>query len=177
MKQVDNFNPGKWLIENKLTTNSKILNDAFINDKGDLQDFDSKNSHLLSKKEWDKYKKEWDSTQLNLILFMALEGELEGMEDIEDYKEYDIDDIMINFRIPNKKAASLIYDIFQILKSDEQYWNTGDTYQSISKVKYNELVDELEQYATPKKLFDNNLDGWYGLAVDDYDTYLEWNEE
>lgn len=28
MKPADNFNPGKWLVENKLTTNSKILKEA-----------------------------------------------------------------------------------------------------------------------------------------------------
>jgi hypothetical protein len=27
MKKADNFNPGKWLIENKLTSTSKILNE------------------------------------------------------------------------------------------------------------------------------------------------------
>jgi hypothetical protein len=167
-----------------------ILKETFIDSKGDLQDFDFENNDLLSKEEWSKYKKEYDSTGLNWLLrqFLILDGEEQRTEDFWDY---DIDDIMIKFRIPNKKAASLIYDIFQILKSgfksgyffpkgatskdiEDIQSNWGSESYQIKKERIQKLSKELEQYATPKKLFDNDFDNWEIMAyADDYDEYID----
>jgi hypothetical protein len=38
MKQVDNFNPGRWLVENKLTSQSKLGESRIINPKEPHED-------------------------------------------------------------------------------------------------------------------------------------------
>jgi hypothetical protein len=169
----------------------KTLNEAFINDKGELKDFDFKNNDLLSKEEFDKYKKEFDSTGLNWLLrqFLILDGEEQRTKDFWDY---DISDIQIEFNISNKKAATLIYDIFQILSSgfksgyffpdgatdkdiEDILSNFSSESYQIKKERIQKLAKELSQYATPKKLFDNDWDNWDIMAwVDDYDEYIEY---
>ena len=49
MKKADNFNPGNWLVENKLTSQSK-LNEASINSKGELEDFKDDNETFINSK-------------------------------------------------------------------------------------------------------------------------------
>jgi hypothetical protein len=168
----------------------KTLNEAFINDKGELEDFNSEDSDLLSKKEWNKYKKEFDNTGLNWLLrqFLILDGEEERTE---EYWDYDVSDIQIEFHIQNKTAASLIYDIFQILKSgfktgyffskgatDKDIENIQSTFDNesyqIKKERIQKLAKELSQYATPKELFSNDFDNWEIMAyVDDYNEYID----
>jgi hypothetical protein len=167
------------------------LYEASINNKGELEDLDFEDNDTLSKEEWDKYKKEFDSTGLNWLLrqFLVLDGEEERTE---GYWGYDIDDIRIKFKIPNKNAASLIHDIFQILTSgfksgyffpkgatDKDIENAqsafnGESYQ-IKKERIQKLAKELSQYATPKELFNNDFDNWESMAyLDDYDEYLDY---
>ncbi len=165
---------------------NKILNEAFVNDKGELEDFND----LLTKEEFDKYKEEFDSTGLNWLLrqFLVLDGEEQRTKDFWDY---DISDIQIEFHIPNKKAATLIYDIFQILKSgfksgyffpkgatdkdmEDILSNFGSESYQIKKERIQKLAKELSQYGTPKELLDNDSDNWDIMAwVDDYDEYLD----
>lgn len=167
------------------------LNEAFINDKGELEDFNFEDNNLLPEKEWGKYKKEYDSTGLNWLLrqFLILDGE---EEKTKDYWDYDIDDIRIKFKIPDENAASLIHDIFQILGSgfksgyffpkgatDKDIENIQSTFDSesyqIKKERIQKLAQELSQYATPKELFNNDFDSWESMAyLDDYDEYLDY---
>ena len=90
-----------------------LLKEVSVNSKGELEDFDFENDDLLSKEEWDKYKKEYDSTGLNWLLrqFLVLDGE---EEKTEEYWDFDVYDIMSEFRIQNETAASLIYDICKV---------------------------------------------------------------
>ena len=46
MKKVDNFNPGKWLVENKITTQSRLNED----EKNDLLSFVNQNQPEVAKK-------------------------------------------------------------------------------------------------------------------------------
>jgi len=171
-----------------------LLKEAFVDDKGKLKDFDFKNNDILSKEEFDKYKKEWDDNVINWFLrqFLILDGE---EQKTKDFWDYDISDIQIEFHISNKKAATLIYDIFQILRSGFKsgyFFSNGATdkdiedilsnfdsesYQ-IKKERIQKLAKELSQYATPKELFDNDFDNWEMMSwVDDYDEYLEYKSQ
>ena len=167
-----------------------LLKEISVNDKGELEDFDFESDDLLSKEEYDKYKKEYDSTGLNWLLrqFLALDGEEERTE---EYWDLDVYDIMAKFRIQNEPAASLIHDIFQILKSgfksgyffakgatDADIENAQSTFNSesyrIKKERIQKLAKELSQYATPKELFKNDFDNWEMMAyTDDYDEYID----
>jgi hypothetical protein len=170
------------------------LYEASINNKGELEDLDFEDNDTLSKEEWNRYKKEFDSTGLNWLLrqFLVLDGEEERTK---DYWDYDIDDIRIKFKIPDENAASLIYDIFQILGSgfksgyffpkgatDKDIENiqstfSGESYQ-IKKERIQKLAKGLSQYATPKELFDNDWDNWESMAyLDDYNEYLDYTSD
>jgi len=168
----------------------KTLDEAFVNDKGELEDFNFEDNDLLSKEEFDKYKKEFDDNGLNWLLrqFLILDGEEQRTK---DFWNHDISDIQIEFHIPNKKVATLIYDIFQILRSgfksgyffpggatnkdiEDILSNFGSESYQIKKERIQKLAKELSQYATPKELFDNDWDNWEIMAwVDDYDEYIE----
>jgi hypothetical protein len=168
-----------------------LVTEASINDKGELEDFDFSDDNILSKEEWDKYYKEYEKNGLNWLLrqFLTLDGEEEKTKDMWDY---DISDIMIQFKI-KEKPASIIYDIFQIFKSgfkssfffpkgvsDEKAEDYQDYFESesyaIKKAKVQKLAKELSQYATPKELFNTNYDAWEMMAwldIDEYDKYVE----
>lgn len=168
-----------------------MLDEAFINDKGELEDLNFEDNHILSKEEWNKYKKEYDDNGINWLLrqFLILDGE---QENTKNFWDYDISDIQIDFQISNKKAASLIYEIFQILKSgfksgyffpkgatNKDIENIQSTFGSesyqIKKERIQKLAQELSQYATPKELFNNDFDSWESMAyLDDYDEYLDY---
>jgi hypothetical protein len=98
---------------------------------------------------------------------------------------------MSEFRIQNETAASLIHDIFQVLKSgfksgyffpkgatDKDVENTQLAFDSesykIKKERIQKLAKELSQYATPKELFKNDFDNWEMMAyTDDYNEYID----
>jgi hypothetical protein len=167
-----------------------LLKEISINSTGEIEDFNFDNDDLLSKEEYDRYKKEYDSTGLNWLLrqFLVLDGE---EEKTEEYWDFDVYDIMAEFRIQNETAASLIHDIFQILKSgfksgyffpkgatDRDVENTQLAFDSesykIKKERIQKLAKELSQYATPKELFKNDFDNWEMMAyTDDYDEYID----
>ena len=123
--------------------------------------------------------------------FLILDGEEERTEEFWDL---DITDIMAQFRIQDRSAASLIYEIFQILASgfksgyffpkgatDKDIEDTRSNFDSetykIKKERIQKLAKELSQYATPKELFDDDFDNWEVMAyTDDYDEYLNLRE-
>jgi hypothetical protein len=160
-----------------------IIEAAYVNDKGELID-----DNILSREEWDKYYEEYEKNGINWLLrqFLTLDGEEEKTKKLWNYDVYDI---MIEFKI-KEKPASIIYDIFQIFKSGFQSSiffpgaldkkvkdaeeHFGSESYSIKKAKVQKLAKELSEYATPKELFDINYDAWEMMAwVDDYDQYVE----
>ena len=46
MKKVDNFNPGKWLVENKITTQSRLNKDGKIDEFGPMYGSQNKSSNV-----------------------------------------------------------------------------------------------------------------------------------
>jgi hypothetical protein len=160
-----------------------IVEAAYVNDKGELID-----DNILSREEWDKYYEEYEKNGINWLLrqFLVLDGEEERTKDFWDH---DVSDIMIEFKI-GEKPASIIHNIFQILKSgfqsgiffpgasdkevEDAVQHFGSESHSIKKEKIQKLAKELSKYATPKELFDINNYAWEMMAwVDDYDQYFE----
>jgi hypothetical protein len=181
-----------------------LLKEAVINSKGELEDFDLEDNNLLSKEEWDKYYNEYQKNYKFNWLLRQLDI-LDGEEEKTKYAwNFSIPEIIKEFKT-TPEAASIIFDIFQILKTTITHWtslpdseytkyrfeinnildNMSDK-EAIEFMKHPDqinknkllrsLVDDLFEWATPKKLLDIDPQAWENMAyTDDYDDYVNFN--
>ena len=177
-----------------------IIEAMYVDDKGELSD-----DGLLSREEWDKYYKEYEKNYKFNWLVRQLDI-LDGEEEKTKYAwNFSIPQIMKEFKT-NSEATSIIFDIFQILKTTITHWtslpdpeyteyefeidnilkNMSDE-EAIEFIKHPDqikkkkllrsLTDDLFKWATPKELVDLNPHAWENMAyTDDYDDYIEWND-
>jgi hypothetical protein len=177
-----------------------ITEAMYVDDKGELSD-----DGLLSREEWDKYYKEYEKNYKFNWLVRQLDI-LDGEEEKTKYAwNFSIPQIMKEFQT-NSEATSIIFDIFQILKTTITHWtslpdpeyaeyefeidnilkNMSDE-EAIEFIKHPDqikkkkllrsLTDDLFKWATPKELVDLNPRAWENMAyTDDYDDYIEWND-
>jgi len=180
-----------------------MLNEVFINDKGELEDFNFEDNNLLSEEEWDKYFNEYKKNFKFNWLLRQLDI-LDGEEEKTKYAwNYSIPEIIKEFKA-NPEAASIIFDIFQILKTTITHWTSlpdpeyskyryeiddildnMSSEEAIEFIKHPDqqeknnllrlLTDDLFKWATPKELLDINPQAWEMMAYSDYDDYVDFN--
>lgn len=179
------------------------LDEAFINDKGELEDFNIEDDYSLSEEEWDKYFNEYKKNYKFNWLLRQLDT-LDGEEEKTKYAwNYSIPEIIKEFQT-TPEAASIIFDIFQILKSTITHWtslpdpeyskyryeiddiidNMSDE-EAIEFIKHPDqkgknkllrsLTDDLYKWATPGELIELNPQAWEIMAWGDYDDYIDFN--
>jgi hypothetical protein len=95
MKKSDNFDAAKWLVENKLTNQSKS-NEEYVNDQGKLEDFDPYHAQLdyetnivdvqyygkLNEKEAIKYAKQSYNNIEGIIVYNSPPNNIGGYENL-----------------------------------------------------------------------------------------------
>jgi hypothetical protein len=176
-----------------------ITEAMYIDDKGELSD-----DGLLSRDEWDEYYKEYEKNYKFNWLVRQLDI-LDGEEEKTKYAwNFSIPEIIQEFQT-NSEVASIIFDIFQILKTTITHWtslpdseyteyrfeiddilNNMSDEEAIEFIKHPDqtrknkllksLTDDLFEWVTPKELIDLNPEAWEAMAyTDDYDDYIEWN--
>jgi hypothetical protein len=191
----NNFNLKKYLAEGRL------LKEALsVNQSGKLSNNDE--DDILTEDEWIEFKTEYDKNfKLNwLIRQLTI---LDGEEEKTKYAwNYSIPQIEAEFKA-TPEAASIIFDIFQILKTTITHWTslpdeeysqyrheiddildnmTSD--EAIEFMKHPEQVEKnkllrtltndlYEEYATPQELLYLNPQAWDAMAYYDIDQY-DW---
>ena len=191
----NNFNLKKYLAEGRL------LKEALsVNQLGKLSNNDE--DDILTEDEWIEFKTEYDKNfKLNwLIRQLTI---LDGEEEKTKYAwNYSIPQIEVEFKA-TPEAASIIFDIFQILKTTITHWTslpdeeysqyrheiddildnmTSD--EAIEFMKHPEQVEKnkllrtltndlYEEYATPQELLYLNPQAWDTMAYYDIDQY-DW---
>jgi hypothetical protein len=169
-----------------------LINETmYVDDKGELID-----DGLLSREEWDKYYKEYEKNYKFNWLTRQLDI-LDGEEEKTKYAwNFSIAQIEEEFKT-NSEAASIIFDIFQILKTTITHWtslpdpeyakykfeiddmlkNMSDE-EAIEFIKHPDqrakskllrsLTNDLFKWATPKELVDNmDNHAWENMASTD----------
>jgi hypothetical protein len=178
-----------------------ILNEAFINNKGELEDFDFEDNNTLSEEEWDRYYNEYKKNYKFNWLLRQLDI-LDGEEEKTKYAwNYSTQEIIKEFKT-NPEAASIIFDIFQILKTTITHWTSlPDPEYSKYRFEIDDIIDnmsneeaiefmkhpdqtgknkllrlltnDLFKWATPKELINIYPQAWEVMAWGDYDDYID----
>jgi hypothetical protein len=190
------FNLKKFLAEGKLLKEALSI-DSF----GKLSNNDE--DDLLPEDEWNEFKTEYNKNfKLNWLIrqLVIKDGEEEKTKYAWDYS---IPQIEEEFKA-TPEAASMIFDIFQILKTTITHWTslpdeeysqyryeiddildnmTSD--EAIEFMKHPEQVEKnkllktltndlYEEYATPQELLYINPQAWEAMAYLDIDEYDEY---
>jgi hypothetical protein len=101
MKKADNFDAGKWLVENKITTQSKlnegeVKNQYVVKDK-EFSDEDG-DFYVIDKKKAFEYLKQFNSKEASAKQFIKDDegwGEFEQyLEDVEKMSDKELEDAM-----------------------------------------------------------------------------------
>jgi hypothetical protein len=192
----NNFNLKKFLAEGKL------LKEALsVDPSGKLSNDDEED--LLTQDEWIEFKTEYDKNfKLNwLIRQLTI---LDGEEQRTKYAwNYSIPQIENEFKAP-PEAASIIFDIFQILKTTITHWTSlPDEEYSKYRHEIDDILDSMtsdeaiefmrhpeqreknkllrvltndlyEEFATPQELLYLNPYAWESMAYFPIDQYDEY---
>jgi hypothetical protein len=193
---MENFNLKKYLAEGKLLKEALSI-DSF----GKLSNNDE--DDLLTEDEWNEFKTEYNKNyKLNWLIRQLII--LDGEEEKTKYAwNYSIPQIENEFKA-TPEAASIIFDIFQILKTTITHWTslpdeeyskyrheiddildnmTSD--EAIEFMKHPEQIEKnkllraltndlYEEFATPQELLYINPQAWEAMAYLDIDEYDEY---
>ena len=101
MKKADNFDASKWLVENKITTQSR-LNENQVNNKYVFKDEEMSDEYgdfyAIDKKKAFEYLKQFNNSEVNAKQFIKDDegwGEFEQyLEDVEQMSDKELEDAM-----------------------------------------------------------------------------------
>ena len=101
MKKADNFDASKWLVENKITTQSR-LNENQVNNKYVFKDEEMSDEYgdfyTIDKKKAFEYLKQFNNSEVNAKQFIKDDegwGEFEQyLEDVEQMSDKELEDAM-----------------------------------------------------------------------------------